>query len=698
MVKPYSETLWVNNSSPAISANNLKKIEKGILNNNQAVSELETDFDKNENLLDYQTILNINKLDPNTILSSSNIENNSSYSNYGEVISGDYKVSDFISVTSGDTVAWYNNNSSTATTVSKATMFRIAQYDQYKQVISVSANWVESPFTTGSSTKYVRVVMQNRALNMVVLNESSSSLTYVEYEDKSDFVRIAKLDNNKTLVEYQTSFNKWNPNKEAKNYTISNSANTLGELEESSGKLTSDFFPAIKGQIISHYYSNDNTEPSTMAIGSSVYRLAEYDKDMNCLGVYGNWVTLPYTVANNNTCFVRLALNSIQKWNLVIINDDNIYQKPFVAYKEDFNLLSDIYRRVNSLQADTEIILPSFICGVDGQEINIYKENLVLNNRLKNVCYIHTRMSNDAYQDEKRTVWNPTTDSLKENNQKWEIMYNGLQMIDRKTIKECIVPKNTGSSSIKVLIIGDSKVDNGVVSYHFLHNFDDDNMTCTLLGSKYDWSQDNRNEGWGGKTAKWFCTNASSPLSNNGVCDFAHYQSAYSIDIPDYVFINLGTNDCSSLSGGTNTYITEFITYITQMITSIHSVSSNIVVIVGLCEGCSTVKDTNNAEFDKWDLNQKISNLHKATISAFDNRQNENIYVCPMYMGMDLTQDYGMTEVPLSKRDGDVNNGEGNGKTRWLISDHIHQSEVGYWKNADYMYALVKYIVAKQSS
>lgn len=69
-----------------------------------------------------------------------------------------------------------------------------------------------------------------------------------------------------------------------------------------------------------------------------------------------------------------------------------------------------------------------------------------------------------------------------------------------------------------------------------------------------------------------------------------------------------------------------------------------------------------------------------------------------MYMGMDLTQDYNMTEAPLSQRDGDVNSGEGNGKKRMIVTDRTHQSEVGYWKNADYMYAICKYIVAKSNA
>jgi hypothetical protein len=126
------------------------------------------------------------------------------------------------------------------------------------------------------------------------------------------------------------------------------------------------------------------------------------------------------------------------------------------------------------------------------------------------------------------------------------------------------------------------------------------------------------------------------------------------------------------------------------MVSSIHSVDSNISVIIGLCEGVSTLNDTNIYEFANWDLNTKIQILHKKTIQVFDNRQSENIYVCPMYMGMDLQNDYNMTEVPLSARDSGTTN-----KTRKKVVDGTHQNEVGYWKNADYMYAIVKYIMAK---
>lgn len=335
-----------------------------------------------------------------------------------------------------------------------------------------------------------------------------------------------------------------------------------------------------------------------------------------------------------------------------------------------------------------EIILPSTLYGVVGLEINVYKENLLLYNRLKKMAYIHTRFGDE--QDDRRTVWMPSSTSLNNTNRNFEIFTDGLKTVVNKSIKIMIAPKDTGSAIKKVLIIGDSKVDNGYVSSHFLHNFDDDNMSIKLLGTKYDWNEDNRNEGYGGKTAKWFCTDPKSPFCNNGAFDFANYLSQNSIETPDFVFINLGTNDCGlSATGFEITYIT----YIKEMISSIHSVSQNIHVIVGLCEGISTAKDVNTAEFLNWDLNYKIQLLHKKTIEELDNKTDKKIWLCPMYMGMDLENDYNGTEVPLSARDGGKTS-----KTRFKISDNVHQNEVGYWKNADYMYAIFKNIIANENA
>ena len=559
------------------------------------------------------------------------------------------------------------------------------------------------PLKSDTATKEELAVERARITNLATLGEGSTTgdaelidirvgADGVTYPTAGDAVRGQIGNINDALdMEVVTSANRWNPAEETVNVVVHPST---GADYAESGYTTSGYIAISYGDTFRWDYSSNSSPDSSTLLSRStnVFRVAEYDSNKSFLQTSSNWASLPYSVQNSNTAFIRVSVPT-HNTNSIILNNSSTAQIYYIDYRDSyvFQKINDIEYSIANINP-AEVILPSKIYGVTGQEINIYKENLMFNNRLRSLAYIHTRLANDSIQNDERTIWNPSTTILAETNRAWEVMRYGLDSVESKTIKECIVPKDTGSGSIKVLIIGDSKVDNGYVSYHFLHNFDDDDMSVTLLGSKYDWTTDNRNEGWGGKTAEWFCTNANSPLSNNGACDFANYLSVNSIDTPDYVFINLGTNDCASVASG---YDTIFVTYITQMIESIHAVSNDIVVIVGMCEGVSTVLDDNNAGFNNWDLNQKISNLHKATITAFDNRENENIYVCPMYMGMDLQNDYTMTEVPLSARDGDVNSGSGNGKTRMQITDRVHQNEVGYWKNADYMYAVVKYIVAK---
>lgn len=512
-----------------------------------------------------------------------------------------------------------------------------------------------------------------------------------------------KLSTDRELLDYTIveSINKWNPDKQVTDKFVNNETASLGELTDGSGYTTSGFIEAKKDDVLRWDYNNNVvTEGALLNRGTTVFRLAEYDANKTCLLVTANWATLPYTVQNNDTRYVRVSVVS-KPTNSIIFGDSSTSQIHYIAYKKtaDFYRISDIESDVadlqsNVLELETDVILPSTIYAVDGQQINIYKENLVLPKRLRTMPYLHTRLV-ESVQDDFRTIWTPTATVLRGANSDFELCYGNGETVKSFPIAYYIVPKDTGSSSINVLIIGDSKVQNGFVSYHFLHNFDDDNMSVTLLGTKYIWDTTNRHEGYGSRTAKWFCTDSSSPFYNNGSFDFANYLSTNNIATPDFVFINLGTNDCASLAGNTDTFITEFITYITQMIDSIHSVSSDIHVIVGLCEGCATTLDNNASAFINWDLNRKISMLHKATIEAFDRRTSERIWVCPMYMGMDLTQDYAMKTLPLSQRDADANSGTGNGKTRMQITDRVHQNEVGYWKNADYMYAIVKYIVAK---
>ena len=158
----------------------------------------------------------------------------------------------------------------------------------------------------------------------------------------------------------------------------------------------------------------------------------------------------------------------------------------------------------------------------------------------------------------------------------------------------------------------------------------------------------------------------------------------------DYVFINLGTNDYAAVSGlGEDTYIQTFIDNISTMIDSIHDYNPNVKIIVGLTEGVCTYQWSSASDEELRNLNTRARLLNKACIAEWDTNtaENNNIFICPIYLSMDMYNDYNYIEVPLSQRDAEFE----TGKTRRKITDTMHQNAVGYSKNADYMFAIIAY-------
>ena len=331
---------------------------------------------------------------------------------------------------------------------------------------------------------------------------------------------------------------------------------------------------------------------------------------------------------------------------------------------------------------DAELVVPPYLTCVAGTETNIYLKNVLLYKSFSSIAKLHfsTNMVTPY-----RAIVNPTDTVSKVINAKFELFVNTtMDNPDTYSMPLRIVPKNTGSRNVKVLVIGDSKVAGGYISNYLKGNFTDDSMSITLLGTLYNWEETNRHEGRGGWTTKKYCTDASPFLLNNEF-NFSHYMDTQGYDSVDYIFINLGTNDVAQSA---NEYIYNYTHYLDIMIASIHAYNPNINIVIGMNEGRCTADGDPASDFLNWDLNQKSLLLHKIQLENYSGKESQHIYLCPMYMGIDLDEDYKMSEVSLSKWD-EVNN---TGKKRLVVTDPIHQSPTGYGKNADYMYNTLKYI------
>lgn len=336
-----------------------------------------------------------------------------------------------------------------------------------------------------------------------------------------------------------------------------------------------------------------------------------------------------------------------------------------------------------------DIVVPPRIYGVVGMETNVYFDNLLYGSRIGNVAKVVVEQPDSTYGDTQcyelsdRLVWNPTT-AVNVSKKAQLYRYTTDTVSVEKTTQFVATAATAGSKrSKKVLIIGDSKIDNGILTpYLYQDGVEDENLSITCVGTRGP--ENGKHEGRAGWKAETYCTKASfnnrdNAFYNNSTFDFSYYMQNSGVEVPDYVFINLGTNDSA-----TDGYDAEtFISYLDIMIDSIRNYSSSIIICIGMCEGvCTTTTDYH------YEWNDNVQLYHKALITEFKDRENEKIFLCPLYVSMDLANDYSATEVPLSKRDETLS----TGKTRKQVSDHLHQNRVGYYKNADMMYSLIKYI------
>ena len=142
----------------------------------------------------------------------------------------------------------------------------------------------------------------------------------------------------------------------------------------------------------------------------------------------------------------------------------------------------------------------------------------------------------------------------------------------------------------------------------------------------------------------------------------------------DYVFICLGTND---IARGNYKSEAELKEYFDAMIESIHDYDPNIRIGLWLPPTRSLMENRNRQGIDLslW--------MNKWLIETYDNREDEKIYLVPVYLNVDPYHDYRASVVPVSSRNTEF--------TMTVDTDNVHPARVGYNKIADVIYSYIKY-------
>lgn len=351
------------------------------------------------------------------------------------------------------------------------------------------------------------------------------------------------------------------------------------------------------------------------------------------------------------------------------------------------NVTADHEARLDVLEEQANpvrIIAPPKLTAIAGHELNVYTDNMLLCDNIKNyeVRWSFTGNLNGfaiAQEDCLRfpaTIQNAMTDTA---TLRVRDKATG-ELIASATIAVEVIAEPALSGK-KVIFIGDSLTEATYYPAEIQNNLSGGGITSLGTRSNYIYINDVGmrvpHEGRSG----WSVANYLSVASYNGATnsfynpdtgafDFSYYMAQQGYSSVDAVCISLGTNGVTSITTNVNG--------IDTMIDSIHDYNANIKVFVALItppaiqDGWRSIAST-----DEW-KRQQLS-LVEAYISAFGKR-TDNVYVVPWHIAVHRDYDFPRVEVAESARNPIV-------ITR--ANNNVHPSVYGYLKMADMLYNIL---------
>lgn len=342
--------------------------------------------------------------------------------------------------------------------------------------------------------------------------------------------------------------------------------------------------------------------------------------------------------------------------------------------------LEDLEEKENAVR----IIAPPKITVLAGHELNIYTDNMLLCDNIKNyeVRWSFTGNLNGmaiAQEDCLRfpaTIASAMTDvaTLRVRDK-----LTGDLITSAQIPVEIITEPNISGKN--VIFIGDSLTEATYYPAEIQNNLSGGGITS--LGTRSNYIYINEvgmrvpHEGRSG----WSVANYLSAESYNGATnsfyntststfDFSYYMTQQGYTTVDAVCIGLGTNGVTAISTNVNG--------INTMIDSIHAYDADIKVFIALItppaiqDGWRSIQNT-----DEWKRQQLA--LVEAYITAFGNR-TDNVYVVPWYIAIHRDYDFPRVKVAESAR---------NPIEITRVNNNVHPSVYGYLKMADMLYNIL---------
>ncbi len=304
------------------------------------------------------------------------------------------------------------------------------------------------------------------------------------------------------------------------------------------------------------------------------------------------------------------------------------------------------------------ILLPPYLYATQGKEFALYYANVFLS---KYSYKYKTKVITNLAGTKTNTSWKytPTASDAGEHPITLQVLDNNNQVIAQvsSTLRISLQQSPTNAAAKRVIILGHSLVDQGVTPAYLRQATQAPGTPpVSYHGTRISWSDNiTRHEGKGGASWRFFATDPTSPLFKNGQLNLtAYFDSVICPGCkPDYLIIHLDVNDygfVGILNGKILREIEDFIQMdyeerVKPFIQAIRTNSPN--TKIGICitppanarpnvmSTFFSMVDPNSILKDLWRWRKIIHVTRQKYIEFFGNREDENISLVPIHLGVD---------------------------------------------------------------
>lgn len=331
------------------------------------------------------------------------------------------------------------------------------------------------------------------------------------------------------------------------------------------------------------------------------------------------------------------------------------------------------------------IITPPRFYAMAGIESHIYPEHLVIDDF---TLYNHKVFAYRGKHKNRGYVWSPSTsDEVGQYPVEWSLFdkQTATSLASTRFVYS-LVDKNAKSGQTpKVMVIGDSYINSGVITQQILDNAANDVMKVQLVGTRG--TAPNLHEGRSGwKISDYTSSRSDNPFWINGKVDYPQFLANNSLATPDIIIIELGVNDSFAQTTDTEvvTMTQTAFNNLDMLIASFKAANAN--VKIGLCLP-SKYADQDafgadyGASYDAWRCSRNIAIWNRELITRYKDSESQNIYVVASGFNVDTLNNYPTIQEPINSHNSTLIDVQNNS---------VHPYPKGYKQIGDAMFMFIK--------